>query len=61
MLEKGPAVIKLVFYGVRRITKKINTHQGIYYQGNKQGHEISLLEKMDLLKIVRESISEKVP
>ena len=60
MLERGPAVIKLVFYGARRITNKINTHHDIYYQGNKQHHEISLLEKMALLKVVREGISEKV-
>lgn len=60
MLGKGPAFIKLVFYRARRITNKINTHQGIYYQGNKQSHEINLLEKTGSLKVVRESISEKV-
>lgn len=39
---------------------KISTYQGIYYKENKQGREISLLEKMTLLKVVRDSISEKV-
>ena len=52
--------MKLVCCGARRTTNKINTYQGIYYRENQQGHEISLLEKMTLLQLVRDSISEKV-
>lgn len=39
---------------------KINPYWDIYYKGNKQDHEINLLEKMISFKVVRESISEKV-
>lgn len=59
VLEIGPAVIKLMCYGARRMTNKINTHKGIYYKENKQGREISLLEKTTLLKVVREACLRK--
>lgn len=39
---------------------KINPYWDIYYKGNKQDHEINLLEKITLFKVVRESISEQV-
>lgn len=38
---------------------KITPYWDIYYKGNKQDHELNLLENMALFKVVRESISEK--
>lgn len=43
--DKDPALVKLMFYGGRWVTNKQDKSiLGYIYKGNKQGHQLNLLD-----------------